>query len=105
MPRAMKQCGYSACRERVSGGTTYCPTHRAEFQLWRNSTSPPSTRSSRALRMQVLREEPICRDCGVAPSTERGHIVPAYAGGTNTRANSKGQCRPCNIAQIQADKA
>jgi len=55
------------------------------------------------LRAQVLKEEPWCRDCHLRLSTEAGHIIPRSQGGRDVRTNLKGQCRPCNVAQIQSD--
>jgi 5-methylcytosine-specific restriction protein A len=52
----------------------------------------------------VLAEERWCRDCGVRRAVEAGHIRPVAYGGTDTRSNLKGQCRPCNEAQIQKDR-
>ncbi len=62
-----------------------------------------STRAGRKLRDQVLAEEPSCCDCG-APATEAGHIIPRAEGGQYVRANLKGQCRACNLAQLRADR-
>lgn len=101
MPRAPKQCAYKGgCIERVIG-RPYCAVHT---RAWEGSHSPSSTRAHRTLRIQVLSEEPVCMDCHVNPSTEVGHIVPAYRGGKYMRSNLKGQCRPCNLAQIQQDR-
>lgn len=102
MPRAPKPCGKTGCDELVRG-TKYCPTHTVS---WQGSTRAGATRSraDKQLRADVLREEPWCRDCG-APSTEAGHIVPHAQGGAYVRSNLKGQCRPCNLNQMFADRS
>jgi len=99
MPRAPKYCGHPPCMERVVG-RAYCIAHTPA--QW--SGGHGSTRAWRKLRAQVLDEEPMCRDCYAAPSTEAGHIVGRAQGGQDVRHNLKGQCNPCNVAQMQADK-
>jgi 5-methylcytosine-specific restriction endonuclease McrA len=97
--RAPKFCGHSDCTEKVRG-RTYCDSHTPE--QWGGGYG--STRADRALRTQVLSEEPICRDCQFRPSTEMGHIVARIYGGPTVRENVKGQCRTCNLAQMRADR-
>lgn len=101
MPRAPKQCGYLGCPVRVRG-RTYCVDHTPV--AWQGSHTPMSTWAHRKLRTQVLEEEPLCRDCMCARSTDAGHIIPASQGGLYVRDNLKGQCRPCNLAQIAKDR-
>lgn len=101
MPRAPKKCGKPDCEERVRGHK-YCPDHTV---AWEGSTRSQAniTGPERRLRLAVLQEEPTCRDCG-APSTVAGHIRPHAYGGAYVRENLKGQCAPCNTAQIQTDR-
>lgn len=102
-PRAPKHCGRSGCPTLVRG-RTYCDDHTPE--AWSGGLTAQqghgTTRAQRALVAQVLAEEPTCA-CG-APSTEAGHIVPRSQGGRYVRDNLKGQCRPCNVAQIKTDR-
>lgn len=44
----------------------------------------------------MLREEPICRQCGKADSKEVDHIVPKELGGTDERENLQALCKPCH---------
>lgn len=81
-------------------GKPYCVEHTPV--AWDGGYG--STRAWRKLRLRVLEEEPWCRDCGAAPSAEAGHIISRARGGQDERANLKGQCRPCNVAQIQTDR-
>lgn len=101
MPRAPKFCGSRGCTERVLG-RPYCVGHTPI--AWSGAHHRGSTWAWRKLRAQVLDEEPMCMDCWAAPSTEAGHIVGRAQGGADERANLKGQCRACNLAQMQADK-
>lgn len=97
MGRAPKFCANSSCPNKVVG-RSYCDDHAP--QAW--SGGYGSTRTWRKLRAQVLTEEPICA-CG-APATDAGHIVPRSQGGPDTRSNLVGQCEPCNLAQMRADR-
>ncbi len=55
----------------------------------------------RRLRERVLREEPICRYCGVRPSTAVDHVLPLslFPHLAHDRSNLAGACRPCNTAK------
>jgi len=46
-------------------------------------------------RARVLREEPLCRVCGV-PATDVDHIVAHADGGTDNRENLRAVCKPCH---------
>ena len=48
------------------------------------------------IRAFVLRRDPTCRICEVAPTTEVDHIWPRCYGGDDTAANLQGVCSPCN---------
>jgi 5-methylcytosine-specific restriction endonuclease McrA len=52
----------------------------------------------RRLREQVLREEPLCRWCGVRASTVVDHLLPLslYPHLAHDRQNLAGSCRWCN---------
>lgn len=53
----------------------------------------------RAIRAQVLLEEPVCRICGL-PSSEADHIVPLKFGGDPfARENLQGACKHCNSSK------
>ncbi|ALE77682.1 hypothetical protein WY02_03600 [Pseudonocardia sp. AL041005-10] len=79
----------------------YCDDHEPE--PWAGSLSS-GTRAWMVLRDQVLDEEPVCRDCQLARSTEAGHILARARGGLDVRENLKGQCTPCNLAQLAEDR-
>ena len=52
----------------------------------------------RRLRAQVLREEPVCRYCGIRASTVADHVLPLsqYPHLAMTRSNVTGACAWCN---------
>lgn len=60
-------------------------------------------------RAQVLREEPLCRSClerGISrASVVVDHIRPLAWGGTDTRANKQGLCKPCHDKKSAAERA
>lgn len=60
-------------------------------------------------REQILREEPICRECErndhVTASAVVDHIVPLSEGGSDARTNKQGLCVPCHDAKSKAERA
>lgn len=60
-------------------------------------------------RAAVLKEEPLCREClarGLSvASVVVDHIRPLAWGGTDTRANKQGLCKPCHDAKSAAERA
>lgn len=60
-------------------------------------------------RAQVLAEEPLCRAClkrnVESPTEEIDHIVPLSRGGSDTRRNKQGLCKPCHTAKTRAEDA
>ena len=56
-----------------------------------------STRQWRAVRMRVLRRDPMCKICGTKPSTVVDHIIPVSRGGRLLDPlNLQGACWDCN---------
>ncbi len=54
----------------------------------------------KALRQQVLAEEPTCHWCHRAPSTQADHVIELDRGGDPfDRLNIVGSCAPCNSAR------
>lgn len=52
----------------------------------------------RAIRAEVLRDEPDCLTCG-APARHVDHILPVSEGGTDDPANLQSLCAPCHAAK------
>lgn len=57
-----------------------------------------STEAWKALRLSVLAEQPICRDCQVKPSTIADHVVPHRGSAALfwDRTNIQGLCTGCH---------
>lgn len=66
-------------------------------------------REHRAIRKQVLVEEPLCQICRakgiVAATTIADHVVPLSRGGRTVRSNYQGLCGPCHKAKTAAEAA
>lgn len=99
--RPLKPCAQPGCpmltRERL------CPQHTIVARSLRIDRRPSAARRGydsewRAIRLQVLAEEPICRDCD-RPSAEVDHIIPLRSGGTHARSNLQALCIPCHRAK------
>lgn len=60
-------------------------------------------------RAAVLREEPLCRLClakGISRASDVvDHIRPLAWGGSDTRTNKQGLCRPCHDEKSAAERA
>src|SRR5680860_1664030 len=102
MPKSSKRRLCNRCRSIVTGS---CPTCDVGW------TARPTKRSVatsdwrwRKLRARTLAEEPTCRACGIAASTDCDHIVPVAEGGAELdRANTQGLCSPCHKAKTQRE--
>ena len=90
-------CARPGCGRLVSN-TEPCPLHGK--RPWQHNRPTASERGYglawRRLRAQVLAEEPVCRYCGWAPSTQADHIVPRARGGSDDRSNIAGSCKRCH---------
>lgn len=64
----------------------------------RSKQLPPNWR--RGIRPRILARDPICRRCGVNPSTEVHH---AGNGNDHRDETLEGLCSPCHLKHTQAD--
>lgn len=90
---------------RVPTACKSCGTRTSRGDLCEACKAPPRERPSaaargydgewRRLRVQVLAEEPNCRQCG-RPAQHVDHITPLREGGTHERSNLQGLCHPCH---------
>jgi len=95
--KPMKPCGHRGCPGLTY--SRYCDEHEKQYEREYNQRRGNSTRRGygvhhRKLRKIILSEEPICRTCKKAPSTEMDHID-----GDNTnlsRDNLQGSCKSCH---------
>lgn len=53
----------------------------------------------RKLRNAVIARDPICTDCGRAPSTDADHKTPRSQGGQDTMENLTGKCHACHSSK------
>jgi 5-methylcytosine-specific restriction protein A len=76
---------------------------------WERSSAHNKTMTrneSRVFRRAVLRRDPVCRTCGIAPSTEADHVLPVADGGArHDVANGLGLCTPCHDIKTRAENA
>jgi 5-methylcytosine-specific restriction endonuclease McrA len=99
----VKRSGWAVCT-RCGGSFATSPTGgrpRKRCDACRTNHAKIDGAEWRALRAQVLEEEPVCavRGCG-RPSTEADHIVPLVLGGPALdRTNLQGLCKPHNAAK------
>ncbi len=94
MPKAPRR----ACR---AGCANFQPCALHSRRKWASSATVSAAgrgygAEHRALRRQVLREEPVCRACRFRLSTIADHIVPLSRGGLTVRENLQGFCGECS---------
>jgi 5-methylcytosine-specific restriction protein A len=97
MPRAPRRACRAGCPHFQP-----CPIHTR--RQWTSSAAASSAArgygaAHRALRRQVLREEPICQACRFRLSTTADHVVPLSRGGQTVRENLQGLCDKCSRAK------
>jgi 5-methylcytosine-specific restriction protein A len=118
MPRsAPRPCTAPGCRARVENGSR-CERHAiAGWQakpVARAYDRRRGSASSRGyggewprIRLEVLRPEPLCRNCTeeglVTVATEVDHIVPLGQGGTHDEANLQPLCHRCHMRKTARD--
>jgi 5-methylcytosine-specific restriction protein A len=91
-------CAQPGCAEVLPRGVSRCQLHRR--QAWTHERPSSAERGYgaawRALRAQVLAEEPHCRLCAAEGHLEAArtvdHIVPRAQGGTDDRENLRPLC-------------
>lgn len=100
--RALRPCAQPGCPALVTSGR--CARHarppaRKVVDPWY------STYQWRQLRARVIAEEPVCRACGQAASTDADHIVPRRQAPDLAllRENLRGVCHACHSARTWTD--
>ena len=106
-------CRVPGCPGLGSGG--YCARHKTERAERRAATAAAhdAKRGSahargydkrwQRLRLMVLREEVVCRVCGML-ATDVDHIVPKSQGGTDARENLQALCHADHSRKTNRDK-
>lgn len=63
-------------------------------------------KAERLWRRGVMRRDPMCRACGVAPSTDADHVIPVGDGGAPYDvANGQGLCHDCHDIKTRRENA
>lgn len=103
MPTLNKECKASRCIQFGQFANGYCEQHQhlapKPWQSRRYSEGLKVYQSYKwqQTRVQVLREEPICRICSLYVSREVDHIKPLSQGGQPfERANLQALCKDCH---------
>jgi 5-methylcytosine-specific restriction protein A len=82
-----------------------CPKCNSGWAARASNPRQYATGSSawRAVRLAVLRDEPLCRTCGEL-ADQVDHIIPVAEGGAELdRANLQPLCDPCHKAKTQQE--
>lgn len=110
MPSRVRVCNHPGCGELVENSNGKCKKHKREAQKAADKRTG-RVRGSRwsAIRRQVLREQPFCRDMrvcdGKATSVEVDHVQPlAFGGHPTSRDNLQGICRDCHDAKTRDEQ-
>lgn len=103
MPDALPRlCNKPNCPRLKRPGRSYCKEHErewaAEDRKRRGSAAKQGYgRQHQRLRLLVLHRDPICKMCGVRPSTVLDHIVPVKEHGPRWDVtNLQGVCVNCH---------
>jgi 5-methylcytosine-specific restriction enzyme A len=95
--RIGRTCTTAGCPAIVTDGRSRCPVHRRERERERGSARARGyDRNWEEISGIILRRDPICVACGMAPSQHADHITPLRRGGTNEPENLQGLCAPCH---------
>ena len=86
----------SACADPRCPNTRPCPDHPA--RTWADRKMPPGWARTRAA---ILRRDPTCRLCRLAPSAEVHHTVQ----GSEDPATIWGVCSACHLVETQRQAA
>ena len=103
-PVFLHQCATPGCSARVRRG--HCPEHAAARERQRPNADVRlwyQTPRWRRLRLTVLNDEPICRDCQRERSTDVDHVVPHRNDAALfwDRDNLAGRCHGCHARKTR----
>lgn len=101
-------CRFPGCAKRAAPGKQYCAEHFTATERKRHERLKDDeceafyhTGTWKRLRADVLREEPLCRECakrGIVKAAQMvDHIVPIRQGGDKmSKGNLQPLCRACH---------
>ena len=101
-------CRHPGCAAIVADGSGYCPKHHNDARQWDNiqrakarqvrRALPTSSAAWRALRREVLREQPLCVHCLRAGRVRAATVVDHLDGNAmnNERGNLQPLCLSCH---------
>jgi 5-methylcytosine-specific restriction protein A len=101
--RMAHPCGWPGCPAVVPAGVRYCPEHAKRAQREYDSDRGTAAQRGydarwRKMRLMVLRQEPLCRECmkagRVTPATEIHHIDGNAK--NMSRENLEPLCKACH---------
>ncbi len=112
MPRsAPLPCRHPGCPALVEDGCGYCPRHQGDRRQWDNTARAKARQSRRAwhtgdarwraLRAEVLREQPLCVQCARAGRLRLASVVDHVDGNAmnNERSNLQPLCSSCHAVK------
>jgi 5-methylcytosine-specific restriction protein A len=114
--RPASPCAYDGCPNLSRDGTGRCENHPRSpkdygKKKWQASdTETPRIKGSRRqkLRRILFDKHPLCILCQihgrVSLATQRDHITPLSAGGTEDEDNTQGLCEQCHEAKTYQEK-
>lgn len=94
-------CCHANCDEIVHPPESHCAKHKTllatrDVEARGSAASRGYDARHRRWRLFILRRDPICKDCGRAPSNHADHIVALAQGGTWALSNGQGLCETCH---------
>lgn len=108
MPKALTHpCSQPRCPHMAP-----CPIHktpRAVYDQQRGSSTQRGYGYNwQKMRLNILHRDPICQDpfrtgCH-APATQADHIIPKWAGGTDSLDNGEGLCESCHARKTRLEQ-
>lgn len=112
MPRsAPLPCRHPGCAALVEDGIGYCQRHKTDLRQWDNTDRAKARQSRRAwhtgdprwraLRAEVLHEQPLCVHCERAGRVRLATVVDHADGNAmnNERSNLQSLCASCHAAK------
>lgn len=115
-----RPCRHPGCPAIVPRGMRYCSTHQAkgeqqhseavrQYDAQRDPRAVAFYRSKAwlAMRLVVLREQPVCADCRTRFSHHVDHITPLLTVWSRRldRSNLRGLCAHCHSIKTAAERA